>query len=111
MANRGRPQIDREFILSEIRRVASDLGRTPGRNEFYNASGIRESQWIGRFWARWGEALAEVGLEPNQLQGAHSDEHLLRSLSALTLQLGRFPTNPEMRLARVRDSSFPNEKT
>jgi hypothetical protein len=39
-----------------------------------------------------------------------TDEHLMQSLVALIRDLGAFPTNPEMRLARSRDSTFPNDK-
>lgn len=101
----------RDFIISEMQRVAVDLGRAPGRREFLNASGIKESDWMGRFWARWGDALEAAGLKPNELQTSFSDEHLLESLARLTRDLGKFPTNPEMRLARRTDSTFPNDKT
>lgn len=104
--------LSRDFIIAEIKRVADTLGHAPGKREFFANAGIKESDWSGRFWARWNDALQEAGFAPNQLRAAHSDGYLLESLIALTRELGgRFPTRPEMRLKRRRDSSFPNDKT
>lgn len=101
----------REFILDEIRRVGSALGRAPGRREFLKHAGIKESDWSGRYWARWSDALREAGYEPNQLQNAHSDAFLLDSLVGLIREHRRFPTRPEMRMKRRTDSAFPDPKT
>lgn len=106
------PVVSREHVLDEIRRVASTLGRVPGKRDFLTHAGIKESDWSGRYWARWSDALREAGYEPNQLQSAHTEAHLLESLAALIREHhGRFPTRPEMRLKRRADSSFPDAKT
>lgn len=103
--------ISREFILDEVRRVASVMGKSPGKGQFFKHSGIKESDWSGRYWARWNDVLREAGYSPNRLQGAHSDDHLLESLAALIRECGgRFPTGPEMRLKRRADPSFPDPK-
>lgn len=100
----------REHILGEIRRCAADNdGKPLGRQLFEVATGVRESDWIGRYWARWGDAIREAGLEPNELQGQlHSDADLLRHLASLTKELGHYPTTPELRMRRQVDPAFPN---
>jgi len=58
----------REQIIAEIRRTATDNGGVPlGRGRFYSETGIKESDWSGKYWARWSEAVAEAGFRPNRL--------------------------------------------
>lgn len=100
----------KEHVLSEIRRVAKQLGHSPGKREFLAATGIREADWSGKHWARWNDALADAGLASNRMQTAYAEESILSSLVALARDLGKFPTVPEMRMARRRDPAFPNDK-
>ncbi len=58
----------KEHILAEIRRTALANGGTPlGRARFFAETGIREADWLGRFWIRWSEAISEAGFSPNRL--------------------------------------------
>jgi hypothetical protein len=107
----GRARVDREKVLEEIRRCAAENGGQPlGRGRFEEETGIREADWLGRYWARWSDAVEEAGLAPNTLQGAYSDDELLRSLASLVRELGHFPTAPELKMRRLRDSTFPSSK-
>jgi hypothetical protein len=75
----GRDRVDREQVLAEIQRCAAKNGGQPlGRGRFEEETGIRESDWLGRYWARWSDAVKEAGFAPNALQGAYSDDELLR---------------------------------
>jgi hypothetical protein len=101
--------VDREFILAEIRRTAADNGGTPlGRARFAAETGIRESDWSGRYWARWNDALRDAGFRPNQLQARYDDDEVLAALIAEVRRLGRMPTTAELRLRRREDPSFPS---
>src|SRR5438552_10042876 len=52
----------REAILSEIRRTAQENGGVAlGKKRFLDATGIAESDWSGRYWTRWSDAVAEAG--------------------------------------------------
>lgn len=101
--------MDRQQILEELRRITSEAeGTVPGRRRFEELTGIRESDWSGKYWARWSDAVREAGLAPNDRQGAYSDEHLLSSLARITRELGRFPVAAELRMWKRRDASLPS---
>lgn len=102
----------KQHILDEIKRTAAENGgRVLGRARFEAATGIRESDWSGVFWARWNDAVAEAGFAPNALVAAHDEQHLLQKVAELALELGRFPVASEMRLKRRTDPTFPGDKT
>jgi len=50
---------------------------------FLAETGIRESDWQGRYWIRWSDALAEAGFKANTLNPRMPDELLLERLAAL----------------------------
>jgi len=100
--------LTKDCILEEIRRVAAALGRAPGRTEFFDNSGIKETDWSGRYWARRGDALRDAGCEPNQLNAAYSTEYIVSKMVQLIRELERFPTRAEMRLKRRSDRGFPD---
>jgi Meiotically up-regulated gene 113 len=101
----------KQHIIDEIRRTAKENGGAPlGKRQFKTETGIKESDWSGRFWARWGDAVREAGLTPNTLRPKIHEDALLSRLGAFVRELHRFPTNPEMRMRKRQDSAFPNEK-
>jgi hypothetical protein len=101
--------VEREEILDAIRRCASSNGGVPvGRNRFTSMTGIAETQWLGRYWARWSDAVREAGYEPNVLQQAHDEDVVLERFAELIQELGHFPTEPEVRLKRRADQTFPS---
>jgi hypothetical protein len=70
----------KQHIVAEIRRAAAANGGAPlGRERFERETGIKESSWLGRFWASWGDAVREAGFEVNQWNAAYPEEHLLES--------------------------------
>lgn len=95
-------------ILAEIRRTTGANGGVPlGRRRFEQETGVKESDWSGRYWATWGEAVSEAGYSPNARKARRESEELLGPLAALTRRLKRFPTRAQMRLAARADSGFP----
>lgn len=102
----------KQHIIDEIRRTAKENGGVPlGVGRFLKATGIRESDWRGRFWVRWNDAVREAGFQPNQKQGAIDDSVLLEKLVGLIRELGHFPVAAEIRLKDANDPDFPNLKT
>jgi len=102
----------REDILTEIRRTANENGGTPlGTDRFLAETGIKTSDWQGKFWARWGDALVEAGFKPNQLQGPRSEQELLGALASLARELGHFPVANEIKLKARTEAGFPWHNT
>jgi hypothetical protein len=105
------PMLTKEHILSEIRRTASENGgKALGKGRFERATGIRESDWAGRYWARWGDAIEEAGFSRNQLNPKRDDDEVLRQLVLEIRRRGRWPTTHELRLRKQEDATLPNPK-
>lgn len=99
----------RDEILEEIRRIAGENdGVPPGKRRFADLTGVVESDWSGRFWARWSDVLLEAGLEPNKMQGAYPDSEVLDKLICYIEELGKLPTIAELHLKRRSDPEFPS---
>jgi hypothetical protein len=104
--------MEKDHIVAEIRRTAVLNGGAPlGVERFRAATGINRSDWLGKLWARWGDALREAGFEPNQLQGPLTDDDLLTRLADFTRELGRLPVNSEIKLRARTDPAFPWHNT
>jgi hypothetical protein len=98
-------------IIREIQRTAQENGGKPlGRLRFLGETGIKESDWSGKYWARWNDALQEAGFGPNQMQQSYDDELLLEKFAALTRELGRVPVVSEWQLKARSDRTFPSSK-
>jgi len=102
--------MNKQHIIDEIRRTAENNNGVPlGRDRFCTATGIRETDWLGKYWARWGDAVTEAGYEPNQLKSPYDKEWLIEKLISLTRELGRYPVQAELQLKSKQDESFPSQ--
>ena len=101
--------MDGHDIVCEIKRTAQENGGQPlGAKRFQDETGIKESNWFGKYWRNWGDALQEAGFRPNQLQTAYDEMALSKALVDLIRELGRFPVKADLLLKRRRDASFPS---
>lgn len=101
----------REEILAEIRKLAvANNGKPPGVRVFENETGIGETAWRGRYWARWGDALVEAGFAPNTLQGKHDTEMVFAKFIEVCRHCGRIPTVDEIKMYGHGREGFPNAK-
>ena len=104
--------MNKQYILEEIRRTAkATVGVPLGHRRFYSETGIKYSDWHGKYWARWSDAVREAGLTPNQKTEPYSEEQLIARLIALCRELGRFPVSGDLRLKGHDDSEFPSDTT
>jgi hypothetical protein len=104
--------MDKAHILQEITRTAQANGGVAlGFRKFESETGIKRSDWLGVFWARWNDALREAGLAPNQLKSATPLPKLLEKYAKFALELGRLPAAADHRFKEHRDSEFPNHTT
>jgi len=104
--------MEKQHIVDEILRTAEANGGVPlGISRFFKETGIKVADWHGRYWVRWGDALREAGLTPNQMTGAYTDEELLTHLVSLIKELGHYPVKGDIRMKIRRDNEFPSDKT
>jgi len=101
----------RDEIIAEIKRVAAATGKAPGRRVFERETGIRPSTWLGVYWARWGDALQEAGLDANDKQAPTDREFILEKLAEAARHYGRVPVYSELRLYARVDPEFPAHST
>ncbi len=102
----------KEEILVEVRRRAKENGNKPlGKVRFEGATGIVESDWLRYYWSRFTDMQREAGFEPNQLQGAYSEDYLCEKLISLIRELEAFPTDSQKRKKALNDPDFPQAST
>ena len=86
--------VSEEDLLSELQRLAQELGHIPRRDEMRD-----QGKWGGAIYqdrfGSWNEALAAAGFEPNSRWRIPREE-LIAELRALTNELGHPPTTTEM---------------
>lgn len=100
----------REHILGEIRRLAQQAGgKPPGKRIFESETGIKESDWSGRIWARWGDAVAEAGFQPNTRPERIAEDDVLTAIIGACRHYGHVPTVPELQLYKRGNPSFPSK--
>ena len=100
---------DKQRILNEIKRTAEANGGVPlGVSRFFQETGIKVTDWEGKFWVRWGDALREAGFEPNQFNAAFETNMLIEKFISFMRELGKFPVGRELKLKRQSDHDFPS---
>jgi hypothetical protein len=104
--------MNKEHILAEIKRTAALNGGVPlGIGRFFQETGIKDSDWKGKLWARWGDAVKEAGLTPNTLQVPYKDEELLERYATYIREIGHIPVKDEISLKGRQDQTFPSPNT
>lgn len=104
--------VTKDDVLREIRRTADENGGVAlGRLAFFTVTGIRESDWSGRWWTTWGAAVREAGLEPQRLNPRLDDERVLDAAARIVRKRGRFPTAVEIRFECNADPTLPSHNT
>jgi hypothetical protein len=79
----------KQQILNGIRRLANENGgRAPGKGQFHNETQFSESDWYGKIWLRWNDAVEEAGLELRISELPDSD--YAKSRTAISVIPGQF---------------------
>lgn len=101
----------KEFILAEIQRIAAEDGKSPSMRRFEAATGIVQHVWMGRYWARWNDAVLEAGLQTNEWNTRSLDDAaLVKVLAEVTREFGRFPARAEYQMHRRSRPGLPEHK-
>jgi len=102
----------KDGIIEAIQRCAEANGGVPlGRSKFLNATGIKESDWIGKYWPRWSDAVRAAGYEPNIRQPKIAADELFAYVVTVWRELGHFPTTPELRIDARNREGAPSKTT
>ncbi|MFH2049461.1 MAG: GIY-YIG nuclease family protein [bacterium] len=102
----------KSHIIAEIKRTTKNNNGSPlGISRFKQETGIQKYDWLGKYWARWGDALKEAGFEPNTLRGRRDENELLVNLVQLTRHFGHFPYSNEIKLWGRENPGFPSHNT
>jgi hypothetical protein len=101
----------KDEIIATIRTLAAAHGgQPPGVNRVRKEAGIKSTDWSGKYWARWSDALRDAGFSPNRWKRGYDEDFLLRRLAGVLREMGRVPTVPELQLKRRADPTLPSEK-
>lgn len=104
--------MNKHHILAEITRTAAaNGGAALGKERFFTETGIKESDWAGKYWARWSDAVAEAGCAPNRLQQPIDETTLLQALAQTVRELGHWPVVTELKLRSKQVPGFPSHNT
>ena len=103
--------ITKEQILSDIRRLGKQRGGHISLDAFLTATGMKAHQLLGKFWARWNDALTEAELRTMEFSNPRTEEEtVIEAFAQLIETLKKWPTGTEMLLERGRNESFPSIK-
>ncbi len=103
--------MNKQEIISEIKRITAIDGKAPGIRRFSTETGIPKSGWYPDYWLRWSDAVEDAGLQPNVFTKAHDNELLIIKYIELIRELGHFPIDGELKVKRKKDKNFPSDKT
>lgn len=107
-----RMKFTKAHILSEIKRTAvANGGVALGKTRFEKETGIRETDWKGRFWIRWNDVVSEAGFATKDKTVAYDDDWLLERLVHFIRELGHYPISAEFRMKSRTSAGFPDEAT
>lgn len=97
-----------EVLISELQRLANELGRTPGLRDM-TQHGAHSAKTYQKKFGSWNEALEEANLEIN-LERNITKSDLLDELERLADELERTPTSRDMaKKGKYGTSNYPNK--
>lgn len=103
---------EKDYIIQEIIRTAKENVNIPlGISKFEKETGMKRDDFLGRYWAKWSDALGEAGYAPNKFNEAYDEEFMIKKLTDFIRELGRFPSPSELSVKSYNDKTFPNKAT
>lgn len=104
--------MNKQYILNEIKRTAEANGGVPlGEARFATETGVKATDWRGKYWVRYGDLVREAGYTPNRMNQPYPKERLIQKLIEFIREVGRFPVPDEIRLKAYNDPDFPSHNT
>lgn len=102
----------KEYIIKEIIRTTKRNNGIPlGSSKFENETGIKYTDWFGKYWPKWSDAILEAGFKPNILNPAYDENWLIEQIILLIRELNKFPTKGEIKMRSFNTNDFPHHET
>lgn len=100
----------KEEILHYIKTTTEDNNGIPlGEQKFYDSTPVKKSDWHGKIWIRWSEAVAEAGYKPNKFFNQEIPKsEILEEIAKITIQLRKFPTKAELMFFHNNKKTIPS---
>lgn len=109
--------MDKKHIIDEIIRTAKENNGTPlGIKKFASETGIKPSDWLWKYWTKWGDAVTEAGFKPNKPKSAYDEnaliEHVISLIREISLnrEIKKFPVQADFRMKSHNTKGFPSYK-
>jgi very-short-patch-repair endonuclease len=90
----NRQRFPREFLISELKRVARLVGSVPTMDDFRRESKVAPETLVKRFGS-WRKALCSAGFNPVGSRLTYHDSELIDELRRVKTNLGRTPSTTE----------------
>ncbi|MBN2272620.1 MAG: GIY-YIG nuclease family protein [Sedimentisphaerales bacterium] len=104
--------MDKKHIIDEIIRTAKENNGTPlGAQRFASETGIKRSDWLWKYWTKWGDAVTEAGFKPNKPKSAYDENVLIEHLISLIREIKKFPVQADFRMKSHNTKGFPCYKS
>jgi Meiotically up-regulated gene 113 len=100
----------KEDILNYIKVTTKGNNGIPlGELKFYELTPVKKSDWHGKIWLRWSEAVAEAGLEPNQFFSQEiPKEEILEEIAKIIIEIKKFPSESELKFFHFNRKTIPS---
>lgn len=93
--------LDKDRIVEMIRRHFEETGEVPGLDTFHREHpDVLRTAFAGLYWSRWSGVVRDAGLAPREFTRTSDDRVVSGTLAEITRELGRYPTQAELRLRR-----------
>jgi len=103
---------NKEHILKEIIKCASETGKTPSEKNFYEYSGLGIYDLHKNGWANYGELVREANLTPNKFDKTKYNRDQLRRLFIKVIrEEKKWPTRGLLDIRHFRNKNFPDSST
>ena len=99
-----------EELLSDVNKVAKQLGKDSVTLEEYNEKGRVHSTTLTRRFGSWFDVLERADLKPSRSKLNISDDELFKNLEEVWIKLGRQPKYTEMKtpLSKYSSGTYEN---
>lgn len=102
----------KEHIINEIIRTTKENnGIAMGHQKFLKETGIKRSDWYGKYWTRWSDAIREAGFKPNKMQAPYDENYIIERVISLIREIKKYPTTGDFRMKAYQTHDFPAHNT